>query len=317
MWITGTATGLKNLLSLLKDHLEDEGWTINSYGTDGAAPRTDYLYARAPGFGTGYENYCQIRTFENAPSNHYCLEAAAATGYDATKDFMGQPGSVPARVYMRLWDASMEYWLSVNDRRFVLIVKCSNTYHSLHAGFFNAFATPVEYPYPYYLASDSDSAGPFGATENETRCIAFPGDGAAYLREPGGLWRTVAVYNDSGTSGGGTLGFQINETGSYTVYPYNIPGGADSVSSQLYFGPYAQFENLPGTSDTLFLQNCYLTGLENNGGVIGALEGVYWTPGNTASAEQEITVDSDTYRTFIAISRSVESPNQFYAVKEV
>lgn len=75
-------------------------------------------------------------------------------------------------------------------------------------------------------------------------------------------------------------------------------------------------EPLPGVPDSMFVTNCYLIGNAQEAGVFGVLEGVYWVPGNTISAEQELTIDGETYRVFIAISRSIESPSQFYAIRE-
>ena len=72
MWITGTATGLKDLLSKVVGHAEDNGWTV-VYTTGGAAPRTDLAYFQGPGFGAGYECYFAMRTYEDALNNHYCI----------------------------------------------------------------------------------------------------------------------------------------------------------------------------------------------------------------------------------------------------
>lgn len=312
-WITGTATDHKNMLSLLKGHLEDEGWTTNAYSTAGAAPNTDSLYVMAPGFGTGFENYTQIRTYDDAPLGYYCWEVKGATNYDSGQSFGAQPGSCPASSYLRLWNDSMTYWLSVSDRRFILIVKVSNTYHSLHCGFFNPFAAPTEYPYPYYQASDSYTVGAFGTTAFYIRCIAFPGDSAAWLRSPAGTWEMVCVYDGSSDTS-----FQTGSGSRWTVWPYNTAYGNGSGNNpgDWYFGPRMQVEPLPGYPDSQFAQPCYLWGLADQRGILGALEGVYWIAGNGMSAEQQITIDSDTFRAFIAISRSLVSYNQFYAIKE-
>lgn len=309
-WHTGTATGFKNLLALVVGHAELDGWTVNRNITGTPLPRTDEIMLEGPGFGVGKEVYMGIRTYEDAVNNHYCLQSRAYTAFDPARSWDQQPGASPNTVYTRLWDGPMTYWLSVSDRRLLLVVKCSNTYHSLYAGFFNAFATPVEYPYPFYLAGDSGSVGPFGAVEIDTRCVAFPGNNAAYIRDIGGLWRSVAVHNDSET-----WDYQGVSASRYTIWPYLSPGNSGSFSS-LSAPPLVQIESLPGYADTLFMMNCYVVGCFDRLGVLGVLEGLYWLPGNTMSAEQELTFNSENYHAFIAISRSIESPSQFYAVKE-
>lgn len=312
-WITGTATDYKDLLDKLRGHLVDEGWTINDYDTGGAAPNTDSLYFQGPGYGVGYEVFGQIRTYEDAPNNNYCWEAHGVTNYDAGQTFEHQPGYATAGVYTRLWNATIPYWLSVSDRRVALVAKCSNTYHSLYIGFFNPFANPVEYPYPYYFASDAATVGPFGNTDGDVRSMAFPGDGGGYLREPGGLWRPVCVHQDSAA-----FKFQGGSTSRYSVWPYltYVATGGDNPTNAYAYPPYARIEPMPGLSDSLFAMNCYLWGLYDEVGVAGVLEGLYWIPGNALSAEQVVTLDGDDYHVFIAISRSIEAPNQFYALKE-
>lgn len=309
-WITGTATDLLDLFAKIKDELVDNGWTVNEYSTDNAAPRTHELYVEGPGYSAGYEVYAQLRTYVDAPNNHYCIEARGATEYDAGFMFEAQPGVTPDPVYMRVWNAGMTYWMSISDRRFVIIVKCSNTYHSLYAGYFNPFANPVEYPYPYYVAADAASPGQFGNLGHTVRSIAFPGSGAAYMRDPGGIWRNVAVYAGSA--------YQTKASGVYTIWPYHsIQGsGASNNGTSNTYPPEVAMEPLPGVADSLMMMNCYIMGLEAQAGILGVLEGVYWIPGNLMSTEQELTYDGETFRAFCGISRSIEIPSNFYAVKE-
>jgi hypothetical protein len=311
-WTTGTATNFKDLLEQVKDYAELQGWTVNAYDTGGAAPRTDSVYLTGPGYGVGYECYVGIRTYEDSANNHYCFELRGATGYDGAQTWDTQPGRSPNIVIMRLWNGSINFWLSVTDRRILLIAKCSNTYHSLYAGFFNPFANPTEYPYPMYIASDAGSYGPFGNTDTDVRCVAFPGRAGAYYRDPAGNWRMVCVHSSQGD-----YGFQEARENVYTIWPYlSLTRNADNPSGNYGYPPYTRVEPLPGVSDSLFMLNCYLMGMDDEEGVLGVLEGLYWVPGNTLSAEQQLTVGSDDYRLFIAISRSIESPSQFYAVKE-
>lgn len=312
MWITGTATGLKDLLSKLAGHATDNGWTVVS-STGGAAPNTDVCFFQGPGYGAGYECFFGIRTYEDAPNNHFCLETRGYTAYDPSRNWNDHPGRSPSTTFTRVWNAAMDYWLSISDRRILLIVKCSNTYHSLYAGFFNPFANPVEYPYPAYFAGDASTPGPFGNTDINVRSVAFPGRDAAFVREPGGSWRRVIVHDSSGS-----YNFLVGPNiGIYSIWPYySFVTTSDNPASGFAYPPFAQMEPLTGVPDSMFIMNCYLIGNSQEAGVLGVLEGVYWIPGNTISAEQALTINGEAYRAFIAISRSIESPSQFYAVRE-
>lgn len=309
-WITGTSTNFKDLLADVVTAAVANGWTANRQVTTNPSPRTHEVMLQGPGFGVGFEVYAGIRTYQDSLNNHYCWEVRGFTTYSAAQTWDNQTGASPQPV-MRLWDSTIDYWLSITDRRIVLIAKCSNTYHSLYLGFVNAFANPVEYPYPMYVASDSATFGPFGATDNDTRAIAMPGDGSAYIREIGGLWRNVVVHDESAL-----YDYQTVSESRYTMWPYLSPC-RNNLPNSPYYPPLTRIEPLPGVSDSLFMMNTYIVGCDDKLGVLGVLEGIYWIPGNTISAEQLLTNGGNNYRTFIAISRSTESPSQFYAVEEV
>lgn len=312
-WYTGTATDFKDLLLAVKTNAVASGWTVSRYVTGSPSPYTDELDLQCPGFGTGYEGYFGIRTYQDLLNNYFCWESNAFTSFDSGREFDAQINVSP-KVYTRLWNASINYWMSISDRRIIVIAKCSNTYHSFYGGFIDPFSDPTEYPYPFVLASDSISIGPFGAVENTTRSIAMPGYGAAWLRDPSGVWCRLAVYDQSG---GDPTFVSYAENQMYTIWPYNTVNNSGSgVNSQWYAPNYATFEPQPGTTDVLPMLNCYIFALFDKGGVLGVLEGVYWVPGNALSAEQELTIGDDTYQVFIDVSRSIETPTTFYAIQE-
>lgn len=303
-WVTGTATDFKDLLNKLQANASANGWTVETYTTGGALPNTDQLILKGPGFGTGYEVYFGVRTSESDVNNIFSWESFGFTTYDSSRSLPSQINISPS-VFTRLWNASISYWMAISDRRIIVIAKCSNTYHSLYAGFIDPFSTPIEYPYPFYLGSDSRAAAAFGAIDNTVFSAFQPASGAAYLREAGGVWRPVGVYSDGG--------FTINAPAQYTVWPYMTPGGNNGFYG---YPPKVQFEPQPGTTDVIPMLPTYIMAMFDEGGVLGVLEGVYWVAGNLLSAEQELTVGGSTYQVFIAISRSIESPDSFYAIEE-
>lgn len=305
-WITGTATDFKDLLNQLQSNAASNGWTVQRYTTGGASPYTDELIMQGPGFGAGYEVEVGIKTFESPVDNTYCWQCYGFTAYDSSR-ILENMVNISAPVYTRLWNAGITFWMSITDRRIIVVAKCSNTYHSLYMGFFDPFSSPVEYPYPYYLAADASTVGPFGALDDTVHGIAAPAAGAGYIRAADGNWRSCCVHNGAG----GFVGFSGS---TYTIWPSLVPG--NNAAGQFGYPPGARFQAQPGTTDVFPMFNCYIFAMFNKGGVLGVLEGVYWTAGNALSAEQELTVDADTYQVFIEISRSIESPTSFYAVKE-
>lgn len=311
-WLTGTATNFEDLFVKVKDHLVTAGWTIRNFTTSAPAPNTHEMFCQGPGAGAGYEVFFGMRTFENAAQNHFCFETQGYTDYVTGANWFTHPGISASTVITRLWDDTIPYWLAVNDRRIILIAKCSGTYHSLYAGFFTPFANPVEYPYPFYLASDASYIDAFGEAGVNVRSIAAPGLGAALVRTPGGNWRQVAVNVNGDTS------YRTLDNVSYTCWPYHSPSAQSSIllSNFTPYPPNVRMRDIPGLGDSLFIVPVHLFGCGDTMGVIGTLDGVFWFTGIGSSAEQLLTNGGDNYRVFIAINRAVENPPSTYAIKE-
>ena len=176
VWITGTATGHLDMFSKLRTHITANGWTVFDYVTAGAAPNQYSMQCKGPGMGVGYETHFCMRTFANPSSNEYCFEMNGTTDYVSGLGWDDQPGKSPQSIFMRLWNSTMPYWLSITNRRILLVIKASNTYHSMHMGFFLPFANPVEYPYPFYMASDASYIGTFAEVGANVRSIATPAE---------------------------------------------------------------------------------------------------------------------------------------------
>lgn len=305
-WHTGTATDFKDLLNQLQAAATVDGWTVQSYTTGGASPNTDQLIMKGPGLGVGFEVQIGIRTFQDTTNNFFCWDGYGFTAYDSSRLLLSQINISPA-VVMRLWDASIPYWISISDRRVIVVAKCSNTYHSIHLGFIDPFSSPIEYPFPFYLASDSSTHDQFGTAGSFDWSIANPGLNAAYVRDPQGIWCKVCITGD-GSGGFGPFG-----ASRYTIWPYYAPdNGTDNWTAP----PNQQFEAQNVSADAIPTMNCYVMACFDKGGVLGVLEGVYWVPGHGLSAEQTLTVGSDTFIVFICINRSIEQPSSFYAIKE-
>lgn len=314
-WHTGTATDYLDLMQIISTKAQADGWTELRNTTGGTAPHDTEIVLEGPGFGTGFEVYAEMRSYEDDPNSIFSIEGRGITSYGSGLLFELQIG-VSLPVFMNLWNDSMDYWISVSDRRIIVIAKVSNTYHSLHLGLLAPFSSPVEYPYPMYVASDSGVQAQFGDITRWSRSIANPGLNAAYLRDAMGVWRTVAVYADGGGNSATDQWIQYNP-GRYTVFPYASPmQSGDNPSGNSQSPAAARFSTIPGIDDSLPIMPCTIQALFDKGGQVGVIEGLYWTPGFGLGTEQEVTIGADTYQTFIAISRSTEQPSNFYMVKE-
>ena len=317
-WHTGTADNYKDLLAKIVATAVADGWTQERYTTGEVPPQgflttSDEAILRGPGFGAGYETWVGIRTKEVAPSNIFCLEWRGMTAYDASKIFEQQPGITPAGTHTNVWNTPIVYWLSISDRRILLIAKCSNTYHSAYAGLILPFSSPVEYPAPIYVAADSATPLPFGNIDSDTRGMNAPGQGGGWIRTPSGVWQWVCVYSPANYDY-----FKSWDAAQYTVYPYagTIGPFGDRPGTDASVPPSARFEPINGQPGSMPIMPTMIQALFDRGGFIGSLEGIFWIPGNTFSTEQEITNSTDTYRVFIQISRSYEAPSPYYAVRE-
>ena len=318
-WHTGTAANYRDLLAQIVQLAVADGWTQERYtknegNLSGFIGQTDEVILQGPGYGPGYETFVGIRSCEIASSNIFSLQFSGMTAYDQTRIFDQQPGLSPP-VYLNVWNSPIDFWISISDRRILVIGKCSNTYHSAYAGLILPFSSPVEFPAPIYVASDSGVPASFGNTDWTSRGVSAPGDGGGYFREASGNWRRINVFNQGSNIGG----FQSWDATRYTIFPYNVGQGSlgENPGTDASLAPTSKFEPINGLPGSMPMMPCYVRSLFNKGGFQGALEGVFWIPGNTFSAEQEINNGNDTYRVFIQISRSYEQPSPYYAVKEV
>ena len=319
-WHTGNAADYKDLLAKIVQFAIADGWTQKRYTTAqpplaqlGFTGTMDETILEGPGYGPGYEVFVGIRTVENALTNTFCLRFNGMTNYDPDKVFDLQPGLSSTPSHLNVWNVPITYWISISDRRILVIAKCSNTYHSAYCGLILPFSSPIEFPCPYYQSGDSSTALPFGNTDANTRGVNAPGDGGGLFRDANGVWRFCIVY-----AGDNYDYFQSWDPSRYTIYPYagTLGHAGDRPGADASLPAVARFEPVVGHVNSMPMMPCFIQSLFDRGGFQGVLEGIFWIPGNTFSAEQEINNGGDTYKVFIQISRSYESASPYYAVKE-
>jgi hypothetical protein len=117
-----------------------------------AQATTQELILNARGLAGNDETYCGLISQETAASDLYQWKVLGSTGYLSGANFAGQPG-VSSDHYLTLWNSPMRYWLVANGRRAILAVKVSSRYMLMHLGFLTPYATPSQFPYPFFVSS--------------------------------------------------------------------------------------------------------------------------------------------------------------------
>lgn len=319
---TGTATDYGDLLTQLRTWLTGTcGWTQLYYSTTGGKGQTDpfLLSLQAPGSGSGRNVFVNIRGFSNAPLNVYSWAISAATGYQASAAWGVNPGE-SAPVYFNTWNSEIDYWFYANDRRFVIIAKCSTAYISAYAGFFLPWAEPQQYPFPLYVGADYFGGVAWNYTNSGRRMFCDPGGSgisrAAYARTPDGPW--VGMYNQQNTpSNDSTYGYTRGD--NRFVWPYaastdqnSVSSWASGVSSGSSGGGIFDTIDLTAQGDRLILPVHILSATAP---AIGVLDGVYCPLGIGLVTEQTVTAAGKTLRAFQNILRN--SANDFFLMDEL
>lgn len=159
----GTGTGCT-----LNCTFVENGWVAELDNTYSGSERQVVL--RGEGGGTD-AIYVGWRTFSSVPGGYYNFELHGFTGYDGDVSFSEQLGASPgfwdasvdvnrAGAYLLCHNTSVQYWMSINSYRIILIVKVGSAYFNAYLGWGNQFGTVGEMPYPMCIAGHtSELAG--------------------------------------------------------------------------------------------------------------------------------------------------------------
>lgn len=145
--IKGTAANYLDLAAKIKDFLTtglgDRNWRI--LRESNGAVEYD-----APGL-TGKEHiYLSIEPVADAPKDHYYFALRGSIAFIEGNPIHGQPSGVTA--YTPLINAPMNYWISANGQRAIIVVRVASVYMLMYLGKFLPYATPSQYPYPMIVA---------------------------------------------------------------------------------------------------------------------------------------------------------------------
>jgi hypothetical protein len=323
---TGTASHHKDLLDKLRLYLVAQGWTQLAWVPGATSTDPSQLNIRGPGAGPGKQVFVNIRTMVDVTVGSFSWEIRSAVDYAAVP-WGSQLSESPSQVYLNTWDDDIDYWFYVNDRRFIVIAKCSTDYMSMHAGFFLPWGTPDQYPFPLFVSADFHEQRPASYNYAARRMFVDPGwqditRGNAWARTPTGLWYPV---QNAGRNSGTNNPAAPNKGQACFLWPYNCghggqfnignnfrpdfwSGGAGSADSA-----WAGESMVPTQQDERPLIPCVIGASDQAS--LGALDGVYAVGGTGLTTEQLISVGARDFRIFQNVQRN--SGDDFFAVEEV
>jgi hypothetical protein len=282
--------------------------------------------------GGAYSIYVGIRSFNDAAgSGAYNWELVGLTGYAGGSAWAAQPGISPGRydlaqrgAYVPLRNAAITYWFFVTNRRIICVFKVGTVYTNMYLGLANPFGTASEYPYPiavfgccgtwntlYSTATQGISGlvDPVNITNND--------DGVAYIRDSGGIWRSVVNTKMSGANRSAVKVVNVWPVGMLDYVSF--PAEDCCVANNIAFDKYAPV----GAAGTAPAYKLYPT--PDSGGnkvvpfpnfiamntplaVLAELDNVHWisacAPTANIVSEDTITIGSDVYLCFQQGSRT-------------
>lgn len=343
----GTATDYIDLLDKLKNFCTGANsptsglnWVVEREVT--YSPLEKEIIFRGTG-GVSPENsiYWGIKTYSNTGLGRYNWDLRGMTGFldgspTGSQTFETQPGVSPASTYIPLENAAMDYWFYGTDRRIIMVANTSVSYQFMYAGFFNAFATEVEYPYPMVVIGATynvdqkfnDNAVGYGTVPRPITPSNGSPLSSIQFRFIDGSWYNIASYN---AQSGNEADESVNDR---PLWPLHDDGGITLATGALmYQGTYnfdAFTDDAAGGTPTRRLLRGFgspqphplfpLTMLMFNPTrqYLGELDGVYWVPatGGLTSEDQIIDTLVSPERNYDVFQNTHKTDDwQFYAVK--
>ncbi len=250
----------------------------------GPAEKNGYLHWHGEGDGTE-EIYTGIRLTETPASSIFNFVQRGFTGFSEASDWDAQPGSSD-EIFTALREIDLRYWIVHNSRRYAMSVFVSGTYHSLYNGFFLAYGSPEEYPYPLCIVGNRDEEQSYTSTNGSFSSIVVTSNNH-FVRDVAGLWLT-------GAAGETTTSAQKWPNSSQQGTPFQL---------------WSQLQNHENGDHQLF-PVVFTTGDINAGDpdlnlstALGELEGIRNITGFTQSSEDVIAIAGTDHIVFENIFR--------------
>lgn len=305
-----TATGTKELFDKVVQFLINPAnfsggnqWRLMSPSVFGTGTREVVLMGRGDGRDEIYIGL-RIETSVNPRQEDIVLNGYA--GFDPHLEWDEQPGAIDHKRLPTIPLAQgvfMNFWISANASRFILIVEMSSQYEGAYLGFMKPVAIDRQYPYPLVVAgSYIQGAKWFSRTAGHSMFInpgsdtyagiggyttTLPGEtgeentSCFRLRRPDGLWRSALNVNRVGQR----MGFE-----KLCIWPYN------TCPAETYTVYRKTGEISPLEDNMMFPVKLYESHPVGN---VGVLDGVYFIGNRVDLAAKDSVVYKDQiYRVF-------------------
>lgn len=296
---------------------------------DGDGPE---MIVRGPGSSGSDQIYCGVRAYRNQAGDWYNWRLQGYTGFSSSLLFDLQPGALNAYPPQVCWlDQPFRYWIVANGRRFMVFGRVGAGYEGCYLGFLLPYATPAQYPYPLFIGgtitgnaqADYSNYLHRNFDNYDHRLFVDPGVyggaggsestgySAARLRMPSGNWKSA---HNRYQGGSGSVNI-ARSAGTLGVYPWisNLFGSAYYAPPFMSYpgGSYAHLV-APQRDGQHLLLPAILTDFESSANC-GELEGVKFVTGQGNSAENSITVGSETWTVFTNLNKA--GNDNFFAVR--
>lgn len=297
----GNVANQAALLAELIDFLGDIGWT--DMGTlDG------FRCFRAPGAVAGGEFFFYFRLIESSGANVYALEMRGANGFDVSAPLAAQRLISPS-TFLNVWQNAMAFRFYGNNRRVIIVARCSTLYISAYAGCLLPFALPEERPRPFYIGGSYHQAAPYNVVNTTSRFIADPG------------YRSAFFLNATETAWQPCANHERNNSDVYYIPSQNFEGYTWPFRPRLIENENPDWLpnnllNMRPTLDGGSMPNWAVHVIDAIGGrVMGVMDGVFAAPGFNRASDQMLTEGGDDYRLIQNIGRV--SGRDFMAIREI
>jgi hypothetical protein len=270
--ITGTGYAVNDQFTLAVTQgalsAANQAWTIHRWINPSDAPAERELIMEGPGLAGQDQVFVGSRTVSDVGGDWYNWRVAGMLGYFAAEPWDTQPGKSTDRGVL-LSDGSMPYWIVASGRRVIVVARPGTVYQLCYLGLILPYALPGQYGLPLLVGGMSPSTNiRWSSTLSTHHNIVNPEQGA-WLRTPGGQWQLLnnAVTTEINTA----PVFAINTRAWSTDRLRRAPDGTRPLLPVVLHRA-SPARDLPGEVD-----------------------GVFWATGDSATAEDIITINGQGY----------------------
>lgn len=297
----GTATDAADLYDKLISFLTTNAdlvsagqeWAI-AWDSPAAYENQSDIVLRGPGLSGQDQVYVGMRLYQDPIGDTFFIQTRGMTGVLPTGlHYADHVNVTPSYVRMFLDVGTMSYWFVANGRRFMVVVKISTNFETMYAGLFLPYATPLSYPYPFFLGGSAgpiDSDGPFSWRSENANHSHFPWphntnyyttgaiEANAWIIDPAGSWKRFA--NSGGTP-----------STPCVIGPEYTDGDYFTSNDGWYDPRFIMTRTMDAYGGDRILVPCTLIQKDPTDQTYGILDGAFRCQGVANSAENLITVD--------------------------